>query len=220
MQFSISSDITQLNIQVLCFTMYDLHNIKSQSNFTAYRASTVEKILATTTPKIIAADPILQGFRALHTVVGKSNRKFMASPENLLHILLRTGSLPSINLLVDIYNLVSVQTHLALGAHDSKHINGNVTLRLTNGTEQYHALGKPTPEPVPPGEYAYIDDSNELICRLEYRQVEKTKITLATTNAFFIVQGNSVTTAAEVERGASTLIKLVQRYCGGQVTRL
>ncbi|EKD78233.1 MAG: hypothetical protein ACD_41C00385G0003 [uncultured bacterium] len=209
-----------LGIKVYCFTIHNLHNRVAHPDFEIDRLTILKELLAKTTAAVITNDPMLQGFRDLHTAVGKSNRRFVSSPENLLQTLLRTSTLPSINLLVDIYNLVSVQTHLALGAHDISQIAGHVALRLTNGTERYQALGKSQPEPVPAGEYAYIDDSNEIICRLECRQVEKTKITSETTGAFFIVQGNPNTTDSAITSGRNQLISLVQKYCGGTVALL
>ena len=85
-------------------------------------------------------DLILHGFRTLHEKVKRSNRKFPASPEELVRIFTETGRFPRINLLVDIYNLISLKTKLALGAHDVNNIKGNVTLKLTTGSEKFYPL--------------------------------------------------------------------------------
>ena len=50
-------------------------------------------------PEIIASDPTLLGFRQLHDAIGRAN---IASPESLLELVFKTGSLPLVNLLVDI----------------------------------------------------------------------------------------------------------------------
>ena len=127
---------------------------------------------------------------------------------------LRNGTIPSINLVVDIYNLVSLESRLALGAHDISKIDGNITLKITNGTEKFLPLGKTESEIVPSGEYSYVDDSNEVICRLEYRQVEKTKVTLNTKDCFFIIQGNSATTPEIVKATSQRLLDLLKQFCG------
>lgn len=162
-------------------------------------------------------DPLsgVEGFRQLHTNINRSNRKFVASPENLYAFLNKTKALPRINLLVDIYNYVSIKYGLALGAHDLSKIAGNVTLRLTTGNEKFVPLGQIEPKPIPQGDYSYIDDSNEIICHLEVRQVEKTKITLDTTNAFYIVQGNQNTSDEYLNEATMELISLIKHYCGG-----
>jgi DNA/RNA-binding domain of Phe-tRNA-synthetase-like protein len=140
----------------------------------------------------------------------------VASPENLLSALLRSRRLPQINVVVDIYNLMSVKSRLALGAHDIAHISGNINLRMTTGTENFWPLGMPEPKAVGAGEYAYVDDQNDIICRLETRQVEKTKVTVETTECFYIVQGNAATDDMYIKSVTDELIALTKRFCGGE----
>jgi DNA/RNA-binding domain of Phe-tRNA-synthetase-like protein len=133
-----------------------------------------------------------------------------------LNFLISKRTIPRINLLVDIYNLISIKYGLALGAHDLSKIDGNVTLRLTRGDEIFFPLGQSDPKLIPKGDYSYIDDSNEIICHLEVRQVEKTKITLNTSDAFFIVQGNENTSDDYLNLATQDLINLIKENCGGK----
>jgi len=171
-------------------------------------------------PDFVKTDPVLAGFRELHTRVGRSNRRFVASPEALLGRFQRAGTLPRVNLLVDIYNLVSLKTRLALGAHDVARIEGGVSLRLTDGSEGLYPLGAAAPEEVFPGEYAYCDTAGDVLCRMEVLQVEKTKVSEGTTAAFYIVQGNMNTPAASVRAAADELVALTTRFCGGAARML
>lgn len=161
-------------------------------------------------------DPILLGYRKLHEKVKVSNRKFISSPENLLLNLIKNKTLPSINAIVDIYNLISVKYKIALGAHDMKYISGNVTMRNTIGNELFIPLGQDSPKEVRENLYAYIDDSNEIICLLEVRQVEKTKVTIDTSDCFFIIQGNEETSLNYLKSATDELIFLIKKYCGGK----
>ncbi len=217
--FSISPEVKALGIIGNYFVISGLANKKFDPKFDVYRGSEIEQLKQEYSLSTIEQDLVLAGFRSLHTKVGRSNKKFVSSPENLVGMLLRNGTIPSINLVVDIYNLVSLQTKLALGAHDVNHIEGNVSLRLTDGTEKFLPLGKSEYETVPAGEYSYIDDGNEVICRLEYRQVEKTKVTLDTTDCFFIVQGNENTSADYLKAQTTRLIEFLRQHCGGEVIR-
>jgi DNA/RNA-binding domain of Phe-tRNA-synthetase-like protein len=119
-------------------------------------------------------------------------------------------------LLVDIYNAISLKYKLALGAHDWNKIEGNVNLKFTNGTEKFIPLGETEPKSIRAGEYSYIDDSNEIICYLDVRQIDKTKVTLKTKDVFFVVQGNAFTSYSYIEQAATELIQLVKKFCGGQ----
>lgn len=219
-KFSISPDVSSLGVTGIYFVMDNMINDSPTAELSQIRDRAVSELLATTSAEQLNDDPILVGFRVLHERVGVSNRKHVASPENLLSMLMRTGRLPTINPIVDIYNVVSCKRRLALGAHDLRCIVGNVSLRLTSGNETFVPLGSTTAKPIGRGEYAYVDDSNEILCRLEVRQVEKTKVTTSTTSCFYIVQGNAATTTRDLRETAEELIEMTQRFCGGNVTML
>ncbi|MEE9289017.1 MAG: phenylalanine--tRNA ligase beta subunit-related protein [Bacteroidota bacterium] len=216
LQFAISPEVTNLGVTGVYLVIEGMQNRERDAEFDSLRQQSFERLKADYSDDFIERDRVLQGFRRLHTKVGCSNRKFVSSPENLIKILLRQLAIPTVNLIVDIYNYVSLETRLALGSHDLSKIDGNVTLRLSNGSERFVPLGSEEIKPVKSGEYCYIDDSNEILCRLEYRQVEKTRITLETTDCFFIVQGNEATSPEYLKKGMEQLIMLARRYCGGQ----
>ncbi|GFN22240.1 phenylalanine--tRNA ligase beta subunit-related protein [Thermanaeromonas sp. C210] len=60
--------------------------------------------------------------------------------------------------------------------------------------------------------------TREILCRLEVKQCEKTKITPQTTNSFFIIQGNTATPMDYLYRAADELMGLIATYCQGQVS--
>jgi DNA/RNA-binding domain of Phe-tRNA-synthetase-like protein len=163
----------------------------------------------------IVSHPVLAGYRALHKAFDVPTRKLYSAPETLFRFVEKRGDIPRILPLVDLYNAVSLETGLALGAHDLRHIEGDVSLRLTTGSERYHPVGATQAEPMRPGEYSYIDDGNEILCRLEVRQVEKTKVTATTTDVFLIVQGNPAVPADRVIAGHDRLVDLLRRFFGG-----
>ena len=84
--------------------------------------------------------------------------------KRLLKNLLKKQEFHKINPLVDLYNLISMDTKLALGAHDLDKIEGNITLRLTQGNENNIPLGSEEAKEVKAGIYSYIDDANDIFC--------------------------------------------------------
>lgn len=216
--FAATRDVLDLGVKVLTARITGVKNSKSNDEFEKFLHEELQGFKKFWKDKDYKEDKILQGFRDLHTKIGKSNRKFPASPEVLLELFLETGRFPRISTLVDIYNLVSVKTRLALGAHDLDKIIGNVTLRKTFGDEKFFPLGSIEKVPVPPGEYAYIDDGNNIICRMEVLQVEPTKITLNSKNVFLIIQGNANTSKEYLESGAKEVLGLITKYCNGEYT--
>jgi DNA/RNA-binding domain of Phe-tRNA-synthetase-like protein len=214
--FQLAPEVAQLGVTGAFLVMRGLRNRAGDPTFDALLAEATREIVA----DAVADDPVLQGYRQLHDAIKRSNKRFVAAPENLLHLVLQRGTIPRVNLLVDIYNLVSLQTRLALGAHDLARVAGNIELRLTRGTEPFHPLGIAQPTTVGPGEYAYVDGAGDVLCRLEVRQSEKTKVTLETTEAFFIIQGNRATPTEALQAAADELVRLTTVFCGGEARQL
>lgn len=215
MQFSIADEVRRLGVRGAFAILTGLDNRNYSPLFTAYRDELVARLRTELAPGRMAADPVLQGFRDLHDTIGRSNRRFPSSAEALAALFERKGLIPSINPLVDVYNCVSLETRLSLGAHDVAKVRGDITLQLTTGGERFVPLGQSEPETIGPGEYCYMDGSGEVLCRLEHRQCERTKVTVETTSAFYIIQGNVNTSHDVLEQALRRLVELTQRFCHG-----
>jgi DNA/RNA-binding domain of Phe-tRNA-synthetase-like protein len=213
--FDCEAAVRDKGVKVYVVALSGLQNQETNSEFEAYQAEVCRKILVERYEKSLAENPVLRGFRDLHTQFGFSNRTFPAASESLLEYLFKHHRLQHVNLLVDIYNLVSVETRLALGAHDLSAVSGNVHLGMTTGKENFWPLGALKSKKAHPGGYAYIDDDNDVLCFLEVKQVEKTRVTLSTTECLYIVQGNPETNLIYIHTAAEHLINLTKRFCGG-----
>lgn len=212
----IDSEVKSIGLTGIFISIENIQNKNTDANFEQYRRKILQKAYQYIRQiDDFKSDYVLNGFRQLHESVGEPNRKNFSAPENLYKQLLKNRTITPINLLVDIYNAVSVNYKLALCAHDWDKIDGNVQLRFTNGTEKFIPLGENTPKQSGVGVYSYIDDSNEIICYLDVRQCEKTKVTLDTKHVFIVVQGNSNTPFSYIEDAASELLFLIKKYCGG-----
>ena len=100
-------------------------------------------------------------------------------------------------------------------AHDIDKVDGNITLKITDGTEKFIPLRSSEHQELKAGEYSYVDDANDIVCRLEIRQVNKAKVTEDTKNVFYIVQGNEYTSDELLEEVGNTIISITTKYCGG-----
>lgn len=163
----------------------------------------------------VHADPILEGFNILHDKTGVKRRKNIPASENLIKLLKKNHGVFYINQAVDIFNLISLESKLALGAHNIDRVEGDVTLRFTDGSERFVPTGQMEPIPVAPHEYCYCDDANEVLCRLEIRQVEKTRVDESAQNVFYIIQGSEATPYDLLYETAQKILDLTTKYCGG-----
>src|SRR5262249_15919922 len=144
--FDVSDEVVAIGLKGSYLTIRGLKNKQTDPEFEAIKAKVLEEVVPTLSEEDIENSQVLSGFRQLHERVQRPGKKHIASPENLLNMLLEKGGLPQVNLLVDIYYLVSIQTQLALGAHDLEKITGNIHLRLTNGQEKFWPLGHAKPQ--------------------------------------------------------------------------
>jgi DNA/RNA-binding domain of Phe-tRNA-synthetase-like protein len=216
--FAIAEPVRALGVRGAFALLTGLDNAAVDSlALAAWRDSLVGRLRDELAPGMLVEDPVLAGFRELHDAVGRSNKRFPSSAEALVGLFLRKGLVPAINPLVDIYNGVSLASRLSLGAHDLAHVQGDIELRFTTGAERFVPLGTTVTESISPGEYCYLDESGEVLCRLEHRQCERTKVTMATTECFYILQGNAATSREMIEATLEQLVELTHRFCGGRL---
>jgi DNA/RNA-binding domain of Phe-tRNA-synthetase-like protein len=74
-------------------------------------------------------------------------------------------------------------------------------------------LGASDPLPVRAGEYAYFDDS-DILCRLDVRQCDKTKILLDTSEALLVANNNEQVTERALVRACEEVCHLAMDLLG------
>ncbi len=213
--FQVEQDVLDIGVKIIFPVIEDIDNTQTDPEWEIRRAETIRRLLAEYENLDYHADPILEGFHILHDRAGVKRRKNVPASETLIRLLRKNGDVFFINQAVDIYNLISMESKLALGAHDIDRVDGNVTLRFTDGTERFRPIGQNEPTLSAPHEYSYCDDANDVLCRLEIRQVEKTKVDASSRNIFYIVQGNEATPDELLTETAQKIIDETVRYCGG-----
>lgn len=160
----------------------------------------------------VEAHPVLAAYRELHRLAGAEG--VVPPAQHLIRLAQAKGRLPNINTVVDCYNLVSAQTGFSIGAHDVAHLRGDVAFRITRGDERYRPLGEPAPVPVRAGQYACLDDE-KIICLMDVKQCEETRVTKETSELVVYVQGNGRTAAHDVQDALQRLGALLTEICGG-----
>lgn len=214
-EFAVEQAVLDIGVKIVFAVIEGIDNTSVSPEWMETRTETISRLLEEYSDIDYHADPILEGFHILHDHAGVKRRKNTPASENLIRLLKKHGDVFFINQAVDIYNIISMESKLALGAHVIDRAEGNVTLRFTDGTERFLPIGQSEPIPNHPHEYSYCDDANEVLCRLEIRQVEKTKVDEQTTNVFYIIQGNEATDQELLLATARRVVDETTRYCGG-----
>ena len=215
-QFAVEKAVLYIGVKIVFLVIEGIDNTRISPEWMEKRKGIIANLLNDYKDIDYHADPVLEGFHILHDRAGVKRRKNIPASENLIRLLNKHGDVFFINQAVDIYNIISMESKLALGAHDIDRVDGNVTLRFTDGTERFVPIGQSEPVSNNPHEYSYCDDANEVLCRLEIRQVEKTKVDEKTTNAFYIIQGNEATDNEFLLATAQKILDETIKYCGGK----
>ncbi len=131
----------------------------------------------------------------------------------LVQAIKEKGKIPNINTLVDMYNAVSALTGVSIGVHDISQIKGNVKLEILKKNQILKTIRKKDRFFAKKGEYAYTDGEG-VICRLDVKQSDRTKITNKTTDIFVIMQGHESLDKETLEKTMELLeegIELVKK---------
>lgn len=220
MNFIVEDKVKDLGIKIIGLKIEGIDNKNSSKDFEAWRKNKIQELISKYKDYDIKDDKEIEGFYKLHNKVGVPRRKNLPASENLIKLLIKREDLVHINKAVDIYNIISIESKLCLGAHDIDKISGNVYLKITDGSENFIPLGSEERKPVGNGEYSFVDDNNDVICWLDIRQVDKTKVTEESKNVLYLIIGNEENTYKELEKVADEIISITTKYCGGKSTIL
>jgi DNA/RNA-binding domain of Phe-tRNA-synthetase-like protein len=143
-----------------------------------------------------AADhPHIAAWRAAFSAFGSKPSRYPSSAEALMSRAIRGRGLPRVNRLVDLYNATSVRYAIPVGGEDLDFVRQPVRLIRATGDEPFDAADRPSPgEPAPPGavdrpvpgEIVWADAVGVTCRRWNWRQGHRTRLTEATTRAYFL----------------------------------
>jgi DNA/RNA-binding domain of Phe-tRNA-synthetase-like protein len=101
-----------------------------------------QEILRLPEPRAALESPQILSTRAAYKALGKDPARYRGSAEALLRRIIAGKSLPQINTVVDVINLVSVESRLPVGLYDLAHVSGDIVFRAGRTGETYKGIGK------------------------------------------------------------------------------
>ena len=137
-----------------------------------------------------AALPHISAWRDAYRAFGAKAQRTPCSAEALLKRAVDRDGLPNINRLVDLYNAVSVEFALPVGGEDLARTAGTSRLTLATGTESFDILrsGEEVVDHPAAGEVVWMDDAGVTCRRWNWRQCARTRLTEASTDAWFVLE--------------------------------
>lgn len=162
----------------------------------------------------VTARPGVAGWRRVLKALGTDPARYRPSSEALLRRAVQGKPLPAVNAVVDVNNLVSLQSGLPIGLYDADRLQGPA---LTFGTgrpgEVYLALSGREIETA--GKPVLRDGAGA--CGGPLTDSDRTKVTEATRRALMLVYAPPGFPVADLESAMDQAAALMARHAGGRL---
>jgi DNA/RNA-binding domain of Phe-tRNA-synthetase-like protein len=143
--------------------------------------------------------------------------KYRNSIEGMSRRVLKKGSLPRINALVDSCNAIALKYLVSLGGHDLRDIEEDLMVRPSVEGDRFQPFGAEEFEYLEPGELVFTGGPTVQTRRWLWQQSELGKMDLETTEVFFQLVGFAGEHAWRLEKAMQELAELVQGRFGGSM---
>src|SRR5215813_8529971 len=101
-----------------------------------------QRILSLPDPRSILESSAILATRSGYKSLGKDPARYRGSAEALIRRIIAGKGLPTINCVVDIINLVSVESRLPIGLYDLAQVRSPLVFRVGRAGEAYKGIGK------------------------------------------------------------------------------
>ncbi len=177
--------------------------------FAAEQAATRERLAGTPLSEV----PTLAAWRQAFRAFGTDPTKYRSAAESLLRRLTKKGDVPSINLLVDIGNLVSIRHAVPVAVFDRHGVAGGLTVRFAAGDEPFADLGSDDVGHPAPGEVVFVDEAGVVAARRWcWRQSRPSAAGPETTEVLVTVEGHHEGAAGTVAAALADLEALLDEF--------
>ncbi|WP_326585357.1 phenylalanine--tRNA ligase beta subunit-related protein [Streptomyces sp. NBC_00487] len=162
-------------------------------------------------------DPHIAAWREVYTAFGSKPSRTRNSAEALAKRALSPAGLPRINLLVDLYNAISVAHLIPVGGEDIDHVQGGMRLVRATGDEDFLTVtgGEEVIEHPDAGEVIWRDETGVTCRRWNWRQGPRTRLTEKTTSGIFLLESLAPMPVTDVETAAAELAELLAKFSPG-----
>ena len=209
MNFKVEREVLNLGLKVVGISITDLDNKNKTKEFLKFEDKAYKALTEKYSNFDMETDLILRGFNELHKKIGIKRRKNTPISESLLKKFLKDETLPKSNKLIELCNIVILDSRLSIAMYDMDKLDGSVTLKQALSNIPFSKE-----RTVNQGEYIYVDNK-DILYRLEVNQNPKAIVSEDTTDIFVTIEGNEATSAEYIMEVASEIIDLITTYCSG-----
>jgi DNA/RNA-binding domain of Phe-tRNA-synthetase-like protein len=171
------------------------------------------------TPPDIAKHESIAAWRQIYSRLGVKPNRYPCAAEGLIRRVVEAGALPRISALVDLCNAASLRYAIPVAPFDLANVVGDCVVGFATGAESFLPINADVAEPIPVGEVVYQDASSEVLSRRwNWRQSDKGKVSLQTTNLLLTTEAVHESARQAVEGVLEELARRIPAFVGGSVT--
>ncbi|MBC8495606.1 hypothetical protein H8D36_05615 [archaeon] len=218
MQFVIDNSILAKfpEVKIGVLVAKNIDNSGSDAKLTSELRSVEEDVRSKLDVQTLVDNSKISDWRKAYSAFGSKPKTYKNSVEALIRRVLKGDELPDINKIVNIYNLISLKHILPAGGDDIDKVDGDVTLTIAKGGENFTLLGSLQEEVADEGEVIYQDNKEVLCRRWNWRECDKTKMTVETKNVCIVLEALESTTKEELSVALEELKEKVETFCKGE----
>jgi len=154
----------------------------------------------------------IRAYRDFMWRLGIDPTKTRPSAEALVRRILLGKPFPTINSVVDLYNVISVRFLISIGAFDLDRLEGELLLRFAREGEEFLGIGME--KPLKLGGEVVVADERKVVAIYPYRDSELTKVTGETKRVLFLLCGVPGIERETLREAGRELEGLVRSLCG------
>jgi len=164
----------------------------------------------------------LAAWDAAFKAFGAKPKRTPCSASALRKRVLKEGTLPSLDPVVDIYNAVSIRYAIPVGGENLAAYTGAPRLTLADGSEPFDTVkeGQPDVEYPDAGEVIWRDDVGVTCRRWNWRQGVRTRLDSQAQTMWFILESLPAMPLAALEAAGDELVSHLQRLMPGATARV
>ena len=203
------------DLTVLTLRIRDVKIQKRGAELEKFKVEVMRQVRNDYSLDSVKDQPIFRAYRDFFWSIKIDPTKIRPAAEALIRRILAGKTLPSINTLVDVYNLASIKSRIALATFDADRLEGELLMRFAEEGEQFYGIGMEKPLILKGGEIV-VSDEEKLVAIYPYRDADNTKVTEKTENIMMLVCGVPCIPKETLENASHVALEYINRFCGGE----
>jgi len=184
----VDESVSRFEVSVFYATVGEVIVERDRVDLREYAKNLVNSLVSTYSVDKIKDIPIIRFYRDIMWRLGIDPTKVRVSSEALLRRVLRGGSFPTINNVVDACNLASLETLIPVSVFDLGKIRGDLRLRKARPNEVFISLDG-TERLLVGDEVVLADDSGNILNLYPHRDSKVASVDMSTKSVLVIAYG-------------------------------